>query len=112
MNAEGTICRTRRVSIVSESANERRLDPLVLRAGWEFIERGWWTHDLLGGVVSEGRKWECYPLDLKDDAPVHSEPTRVAAMKWIEDRYTQNAGGQIPPASGGNLDRLVGHSES
>ena len=75
------------------------LDPLVLRAGWEFIERGWWTHDLLGGVVYEGKRWGCYPLDLRDHSPAHSEPTRDAAMKWIEERYTANAsvrGGGTP----------------
>jgi hypothetical protein len=34
-----------------------------------------------------------------------------AAIYWV-DEHAPNAGGQIPPASGGNLDRLVGHSES
>ena len=32
---------------------------------------------------------------------------------WTVDQVEgSNASGQIPPASGGNLDRLVGHSES
>jgi hypothetical protein len=46
---------------------------------------------------------ECYALPTCYACLPPPEPLEI-----IE----PNAGGQIPPASGGNLDRMVGHSES
>ena len=59
----------------------------------------------------------------KDAGLLRQDGTPMAgAVRWAFDQLyhsgggptilerLQNAGGQIPPASGGNLDRLVGHS--
>jgi len=54
---------------------------------WEFIEAGWWTHELLGGVVRERSGWSCYPMDIHTYDPAHRARTRDGAMRWIERRY-------------------------
>lgn len=81
---------------------------------WDFVEPGWWTHDLLGGVVREAsNRWGCYPLDLRDDSPTHIAPSMKEAMRWIEERYLQN-----PSRLGaahlvrGTQHGVVGRSES
>ena len=53
--------------------------------------------------VGENRWGHCFHVQTKEEA----EGLRDLLNELQE---KANAGGQIPPASGGNLDRLVGHS--
>ena len=62
--------------------------------GWERIERGWWTHERIGGVVQEGRGWGCYPLDIQDDAPARTAQTLAEAMAWMETRHSRQGVGK------------------
>lgn len=52
--------------------------------GWKMEERGWWTHQQLGGVVKEqDMRWHCYP-SWKDNGRSEGDfPSLKEAKEWL-----------------------------